>query len=123
MSWLAVSSVSGALAVLLGAFGAHGLKSQVPPESVASWNTAVEYHLLHSVVLLALALFSASGGPSSPWAMRGFAAGIVLFSGSIYALVLGGPRWLGPVTPIGGVCLIGGWLALLALARGTNASP
>ncbi len=122
MSWLAVSSVSGALAVLLGAFGAHGLKSRVPPESVASWNTAVEYHLLHSVVLLALALFAASGGPSSPWAMRAFSAGIVLFSGSIYVLVLGGPHWMGPITPIGGLCLIAGWLALLSLVRQANAS-
>lgn len=117
MSWLVTAALSGATAVLLGAFGAHGLKSRVPAESILNWNTAVEYHLLHSVVLLALALYAAQGGAEAPWAMRLFAGGIVLFSGSIYALVLGGPRWMGPITPVGGLLLISGWIALLALAR------
>jgi uncharacterized membrane protein YgdD (TMEM256/DUF423 family) len=120
VSWLGVAAVSGATAVLLGAFGAHGLKARVPPESVASWNTAVEYHLLHSVVLLALALYAANGGGEARWAMRLLASGVVLFSGSIYVLVLGGPRWMGPITPLGGVLLIAGWIALLGLDRNGN---
>jgi uncharacterized membrane protein YgdD (TMEM256/DUF423 family) len=113
-----VAAISGFLAVVLGAFGAHGLRGRVDPEQLAAWQTATHYHLTHSVVLLALALYAgASGRPAglSPWL---FAVGITLFSGSIYALVLGGPRWLGPVTPLGGLALIAGWLSLLALAHG-----
>ncbi len=117
MKWTMVAAVSGALAVALGAFGAHGLKSRVAAESVASWNTAVEYHLLHSVALLARALFAAQGGSVSVWTPRLFLAGILLFSGSIYGLVLGGPRVLGPITPMGGLLLIAGWLSLLGSAR------
>ncbi|MAE93379.1 MAG: hypothetical protein CL910_01830 [Deltaproteobacteria bacterium] len=117
MRWLVTAALSGATAVALGAFGAHGLKSRVPPESVESWNTAVEYHLLHSVVLLALALYTARGAGDARWAMRLLAGGIALFSGSIYVLVLGGPRVLGPITPIGGAFLISGWIAVIALAR------
>lgn len=111
-----VAALSGATAVICGAFGAHALESIVGPEGVASWNTASEYHLLHSVVLLALALFSAHGGRPITLPASLFAAGIALFSGSIYLLVLVGWRWLGPVTPLGGLCLIAGWLALLPLA-------
>ncbi len=117
MSWTAVASISGTLAVVLGAFGAHGLRARVTPEQLASWNTATEYHLLHSVALLALALYAAQSGqeirlPASLWT-----AGMLLFCGSIYLLVLTSQRWLGPVTPVGGLLLIAGWLALLALAR------
>ena len=115
--WVVTASLLGAAGVLLGAFGAHGLKSRLSPESLASWNTAVEYHLLHAVVVFVLAWVAAGGGPSAPWALRLFSLGIVLFSGSIYVLVLGGPRWMGPITPVGGVCLILGWLALLVGAR------
>ena len=120
MSWLVVAALSGATAVGCGAFGAHALKSRVAAESVASWNTAVEYHLLHSVLLAVLALVASQGGPTAHWSMRLFAAGILLFSGSIYGLVLGGPRWLGPVTPLGGLCLIAGWIALLDMARSAD---
>lgn len=100
----------------LGAFGAHGLRARVGPEQISAWQTASHYHLLHSAVLLALALYGAGGraiGPA-PWL---FAAGIALFSGSIYGLVLGGPRWLGPLTPLGGLCLLAGWLSLLGIGR------
>jgi uncharacterized membrane protein YgdD (TMEM256/DUF423 family) len=119
--WLAVSGVLGALGVALGAFGAHGLRSRLAAEALASWGTAVQYHLLHALALLALALFAtATGRPvTAPAAL--FASGIVLFSGSIYALVLGGPRWLGPVTPLGGLALVAGWAAVAWMAwRGTG---
>jgi uncharacterized membrane protein YgdD (TMEM256/DUF423 family) len=115
--WIAVAALSGLAAVGLGAFGAHGLRGQIAAEQLASWQTASHYHLLHSVVMLALALHGASSGRSlgaSPWL---FAAGVALFSGSIYALVLGAPRWLGPLTPLGGLALMAGWTSLLWLAR------
>lgn len=118
MTWTVIASISGTLAVVLGAFGAHGLRARVTAEQLASWNTATQYHLLHSVALLALALYAAQSGreirlPASLWTL-----GMLLFCGSIYLLVLTSQRWLGPITPVGGLLLIGGWLALLGLARG-----
>lgn len=115
--WLAAAALFGLTAVAAGAFGAHGLRARVPLEQVASWQTAAHYQLLHAVALLALALLGSSGGRAlgpAPWL---FAAGTLLFSGSIYLLVLGGPRWLGPLTPLGGLCLMAGWTSLLWLAR------
>jgi len=115
--WLLFASLSGALAVLLGAFGAHGLRGRLTAEQLGSWNTAVEYHLLHSVVILALALYSARGGQGAALPTWLFATGVVLFSGSLYLLTTTGMRWMGPITPLGGLLLIGGWLSLLGLAR------
>lgn len=115
--WIAIAALSGALAVVAGAFGAHGLKARVAAEQVAAWSTASHYHLLHSVVLLVLAMHAAASGRSVALSFGLFLAGILLFSGSIYGLVLTPARWLGPVTPLGGLCLIAGWLSLLVLAR------
>lgn len=112
-----LAGLLGALGIALGAFGAHALRARLAPEKLAVWNTAVDYHLLHAVALLALALYAAATGRSVATPTALFTAGIALFSGSLYALSLGGPRWLGPVTPIGGLCLIAGWLSLLLLAR------
>jgi uncharacterized membrane protein YgdD (TMEM256/DUF423 family) len=114
---MAVAALLGALGVILGAFGAHALQARLSTEQLESWNTAVRYHLLHSVVLLALALFSAASGRSIQLPGWLFSLGIALFSGSIYLLVLTGQRWLGPVTPAGGLLLIAGWLSLVSLAR------
>ena len=119
--WIVVAALSGTLAVVLGAFGAHGLERIADPSQLDAWSTASEYHLLHSVALLALALYGARSERSVRIPASLFAAGIVLFSGSIYALVLTGMSWLGPVTPLGGVCLIAGWLSLLGLARPARA--
>jgi uncharacterized membrane protein YgdD (TMEM256/DUF423 family) len=105
------------LAVMAGAFGAHGLKDRLEPEQIVSWMTASQYHLLHSVVLLALALFGAAAGRDVRLPASLFLAGIVLFSGSIYLLLLTQQRWLGPVTPLGGLLLMAGWLSLLTLPR------
>ncbi|MGH0037494.1 MAG: DUF423 domain-containing protein [Myxococcota bacterium] len=116
--WIAVAGVLGALGVALGAFGAHGLRARLDPDALSSWNTAVLYHLLHALALLALGLFATATGRSVNLPAALLAAGLVLFSGSIYGLVLGGPRWLGPVTPLGGLCFIAGWLALAWMARG-----
>ena len=115
--WIRVAAIVGFVGVACGAFGAHALRARLTPDQLAAWQTAVHYQLVHGVVLLALGLYGAATsrplGPA-PWL---FAAGIVGFSGSIYGLVLGGWRILGPVTPIGGLALIAGWVALLWLAR------
>ncbi|MBT8491765.1 MAG: DUF423 domain-containing protein [Deltaproteobacteria bacterium] len=113
--WLPITAVLGAVAVACGAFGAHALKSRLSPELLGSWNTAVLYHLVHAVVLLSVVLYCQQQGrsPNLPAAL--LTAGIVLFSGSIYVLVLTQFTWLGPVTPIGGFLLIAGWLSLWTL--------
>ncbi len=116
--WLAVASVSGALAVLLGAMGAHSLQARLSADQLSSWGTAVQYHLIHSLVLLALGLYASVTGRAVNLPALLFTAGILLFAGSIYLLALGGPRWIGPVTPLGGLCLIAGWLSILTLLRG-----
>ncbi|KAK3896688.1 hypothetical protein C8A05DRAFT_39766 [Staphylotrichum tortipilum] len=108
-------AVFGAAAVGLGAFGAHGLKKHISdPNKLANWSTAAQYHLIHSVALLAAA--------GNPTAGALFTAGITMFSGSLYALTLDTERFrfLGPVTPIGGVCLMAGWLALGFGKRGAG---
>jgi uncharacterized membrane protein YgdD (TMEM256/DUF423 family) len=117
MTWVVAAALVGALAVVAGAFGAHGLAERVEPRQLEAWRTAAQYALLHAVALLALGLFGAATQRSVRWPAGLWLAGVVLFSGSIFALVLGGPRWLGPVTPLGGLCLIAGWVALLSLAR------
>ncbi len=116
--WLAVASVSGALAVLLGAMGAHSLQARLSADQLSSWGLAVQYHLIHSLVLLALGLYASVTGRAVNLPALLFTAGILLFAGSIYLLALGGPRWIGPVTPLGGLCLIVGWLSILTLLRG-----
>ena len=115
-----MAGLSGAFAVVAGAFGAHGLRDRVSPEQISAWATASQYHLLHSVVLLALALYALDAQASIRLQGSLFTAGVVLFSGSIYLLVLTEQRWLGPVTPIGGLLLIAGWGSLLFLARPTH---
>jgi len=115
--WITIAGVSGMLAVGAGALGAHALRTRLTAEQISAWTTASQYHLLHSVVLLALALWATRGETSIHLPASLFLAGIVLFSGSIYLLVLTQLRWLGPVTPLGGLCLIAGWASLLWLAR------
>jgi uncharacterized membrane protein YgdD (TMEM256/DUF423 family) len=113
--WLALAALLGASGVAFGAGGAHALRSVIAPEYLATFETGVRYHLIHAVALLALAL----GGEGRPIALPAalFTLGIVLFSGSLYALALGAPTRLGIVTPFGGLALLFGWLALLRLLR------
>jgi uncharacterized membrane protein YgdD (TMEM256/DUF423 family) len=101
-------------AVGLGAFGAHALKARLAPDMQAVWQTAVQYHALHALGLLALGLYTMHrpGAPMIDLAAWLFVAGIALFSGSLYALALTGLRGLGAVTPFGGVAFLAGWLAL-----------
>lgn len=112
-AWFAVGSALGALGVMLGAFGAHGLRSRLTPEMLAIFETAVRYHLFHALALLATA-WAISRWPNAWTHAAGwlFLAGVVVFSGSLYVLSMAGVRWLGAVTPIGGAALIAGWLAL-----------
>ena len=99
----------GFLAVSLGAFGAHGLKATLEAnQQLANWNTAAQYHLIHAVGLVALALHA----PLRVWAWRCWLLGILIFSGSLYVLALTNIKVLGAITPIGGLFLLGGWLAL-----------
>ena len=114
--FLSAGAFSGALAVMLGAFGAHALKDKLSEEMLKIWQTGVEYHFYHTIALLAVGLlalrFESGLLVSSGWS---FVGGILIFSGSLYALSLSGIRVLGAVTPIGGLLFIAGWL-LLAVA-------
>lgn len=111
--WLAVGAVAGALGVALGAFGAHGLKGRVAPEMLAVFETGVRYHMYHALALVAVGLVAGRAGGAWPAAAGWlFLAGIVVFSGSLYAMTFTGARWLGAITPLGGVAFIAGWLVL-----------
>lgn len=113
---LMLASLLAAAGVLLGAFGAHALRARVAPEMLATWETAVFYHLVHALALFALASHLARLGSWAAASAGLFVAGILLFSGSLYALVLTGIRPLGAITPIGGIALTLGWLALAVAA-------
>jgi uncharacterized membrane protein YgdD (TMEM256/DUF423 family) len=115
--WLVIAALTGATGVVLGAFGAHALRARLDPAALATWQTAVQYHLIHALALLALALFARATGRSVTLPSALLVAGVTLFSGSLYLLATAGWKWLGPVTPLGGLCLIAGWLSLLLLAR------
>jgi uncharacterized membrane protein YgdD (TMEM256/DUF423 family) len=111
-----LAAIYALLAVLLGAFGAHALKASLEArESVATWQTAVDYQMWHA---LAIWLLASSGlrGRAVRLAGIGFCLGILLFSGSLYWLALDGPRWLGPITPLGGLLFIAAWVSLIVAA-------
>jgi len=112
---ISIASISGALAVGLGAFGAHALKSKLEASNLLStYQTAVQYHFYHTLLLLVLGLVMYK--IDSPWLSYSSyltISGLLLFSGSLYALSLTNVRWLGAITPIGGLCFILGWLFLL----------
>jgi uncharacterized membrane protein YgdD (TMEM256/DUF423 family) len=113
-----VIGAAGASAVLLGAFGAHALRDVLDADHARLWHTAVEYHIWHA---LALALAAGLGrGRAAVVAKIALALGIVLFSGSLYALALGAPRWTGIITPFGGLAFIIGWMALGLSLRGSE---
>ena len=121
--WIGVGALACGLGVALGAFGAHGLKSRVAPELLVVFETGVRYHMYHALALLAVG-WAASRWPGSAVEISGwlFVAGIVIFSGSLYVMTMTGARWLGAITPLGGLAFIVGW-ALLALTalRGSGA--
>lgn len=111
--WGALGALSACLAVLAGAFGAHALRSRLTPDMLVVFETAARYQMFHALALLAVAWSCERGWrPAVVSAGRLFLAGTALFSGSLYALALTGVRGLGAVTPLGGLCLIAGWLSL-----------
>jgi uncharacterized membrane protein YgdD (TMEM256/DUF423 family) len=112
-----LGAVSGGLAVGLGAFAAHGLRSRVTAEALAAFETGARYHMYHALALLAVA-WAVTRWPG-PWVTTAgwlFVAGTVLFSGSLYLLATTGVRALGAITPVGGLAFILGWLALVLAA-------
>ena len=109
------AGIAGATGVILGAFGAHALKATLVERGTATiWETAVLYHLVHAIAALGVFLFDqASPDAKRKWPARAGLAwlmGAGLFSGSLYLLALGGPKWLGPITPLGGLFLLAGWV-------------
>lgn len=109
-----IGAVFGFVGVSLGAFGAHGLEDLlITNHAVDIWETAVSYQMWHALALILVGILACQGKarPAAGWC---FAAGILIFSGTLYGIGFGGPRWLGAVTPIGGLSLLAGWV-LLAL--------
>jgi uncharacterized membrane protein YgdD (TMEM256/DUF423 family) len=115
MNWTAVGAVFMALAVILGAFGAHGLRDRLNEYSLSVYEKAVLYHFIHALGLLLVALLAKAGTINAAGANRVgwlLSIGIVVFSGSLYALAISGVRVLGAITPIGGLAFIAAWLLL-----------
>lgn len=111
--WIAGAAMAG-LSVAIGAFGAHALRARLEPARLATFETAVQYHMLHAVALLAVAALMGRVQSQQLLLLSGglFTAGIFLFSGSLYALAITGITWLGAITPLGGIAFIGGWLCM-----------
>jgi|TARA_Y100000294_G_scaffold173215_1_gene189012 uncharacterized membrane protein YgdD (TMEM256/DUF423 family) len=116
--FLTAAGVFGASGVLLGAFGAHALRDLLDEGGGGTWETAVIYQLVHAVALTGVGLWSGMK-PSKIIQIAGVCliGGVLLFSGSLYVLVLHGPSWLGPVTPLGGVLLTAAWICIGLAAR------
>ena len=117
--FIALGAASGFLAVGAGAFGAHALRARLSPDLLAVFETGARYHMYHALALVAAAWVAHRWpGPLAAWAGWLFVAGTVVFSGSLYTLALTGTRWLGAVTPLGGLCFLAGWLCMaLAVLR------
>jgi len=115
--WLIVGACYGLLGVVLGAFGAHAMRARLSEDLLRAWQTGVEYQMYHAFALLAVGLVAHAGAGEAGWlSVTGwaFTLGVLLFSGSLYALALTGIRPLGAVTPFGGLLLIVGWACLVA---------
>lgn len=114
--FITLASLSGMLAVIFGAFGAHALRGKLDDYAMGVFETAVQYHFYHSFALLAVGILALSQPQTAMLKASGwlFLVGIVIFSGSLYILGLSGVRWLGAVTPLGGLAFIGGWACLAA---------
>lgn len=120
--YLLLTALLGGSGVILGAFGAHGLRGKVAENLLEAYKTGVHYQLVHALALFGVALLIQQWGERMSLLLAGalFALGVLLFSGSLYGLTFGGPRWLGPVTPLGGLLMIGGWAALFVAALGVS---
>lgn len=116
--WFRWGAALAALAVMAGAFGAHALKERLTPDMLTVWETAARYHMYHALALLAVS-YAGSRWPTRLAVTAGWlmVAGIVLFSGSLYAMALTDVRILGAITPFGGLCMIAGWICLALVPR------
>ena len=119
---LPLAAASGFLAVGLGAFGAHALRDSLDARALDIYDTAVLYHFVHTLALLAVALLCRGQAPHRTLTGAGlaFALGVALFSGSLYVLAVTGIGWLGMITPLGGVSFLVGWLLLLIWSLGAD---
>ncbi|MBF0657336.1 DUF423 domain-containing protein [Psychrobacter sp. NG25] len=119
LNWVGIAAINMAIAVALGAFGAHGLKNIASPQQLEWWHTATLYLLVHAIGLLLVGLLIRLKyvSQTTAWLLQ---IGIIIFAGSLCAMTLGAPLWFGAITPIGGVLMIAGWLCLALSAFKTN---
>ena len=117
-TFLLIASIFGALAVALGAFGAHALESRLSADLLSTYEVGVRYHFYHALALLGIVAVISRWpeAGTAVWAGWLFVAGILIFSGSLYILAFTGIRWMGAITPIGGAAFIAGWLCLMWVA-------
>ena len=116
--FLLAAAINGLLVVALGAFGAHALEAMLTPAAMSTWQTGVQYQMFHTVGLVVVYLLQGRNAHShAHYAGYAFIVGILLFSGSLYVLALSGLRWLGLLTPLGGLAFIAGWFLLARECR------
>ena len=116
-AWMTLAAIGGFIAVAVGAFAAHGVTD---PRAQELLRTGSLYGFMHAMATFACAIFMQIGARRARFAPAFFLSGVVLFSGSLYALAFGAPRWVGVVTPIGGLCFLIGWVVLAWAARGLD---
>ena len=111
LNWISIAALNLAIAVALGAFGAHGLKAIVSSQQLEWWQTATLYWFIHGLGLLLVGILIRLNytTQTTAWLLQ---IGVIIFAGSLYAMTLGAPRWFGAITPIGGLLMIAGWLWL-----------
>lgn len=115
--FIVLGSLNAFLSVVLGAFGAHGLKNKLSPEMLAIYQTGVQYHMYHAIGLILIGMLAYWLDPSTlNWAGWSLLIGIILFSGSLYVLSISGIKWLGAITPLGGLAFLIGWLLIVIAA-------
>ena len=115
INWIGIAAINMAIAVALGAFGAHGLKNSASAQQLEWWHTATLYLFVHALGLLLVGLLIQLKylSHTTAWLLQ---IGVIIFAGSLYAMTLGAPRWFGAITPIGGILMIAGWLWLAVSA-------
>ena len=119
LNWISIAALNLAIAVALGAFGAHGLKAIVSSQQLEWWQTATLYWFVHGLGLLLVGILIRLNytTQTTAWLLQ---IGVIIFAGSLYAMTLGAPRWFGAITPIGGVLMIAGWLWLAVTTSRLN---